>query len=80
MKLYQNHINLVLKHKMNNHFRRTKLPNFRIGAENFVRRKFGPPKILSVAETIYRGEEEEKKGSGDFFRNNLFIKITFLLK
>ena len=30
------------------HFRRTKLPKIRVGSENFVRRKFCPPKFCPI--------------------------------
>ena len=40
IKAYHNNVKLMLKHKMDKTFSAEKLPKIRVGAENFVRRKF----------------------------------------
>ena len=52
IKAYQNNIQLALKHETDETFGRTKLPKFRLSAENFIRRKISPPKILSIADKV----------------------------
>ena len=53
-KIFQITIKLMLKlsawgnKKPMINFRRTKFPKFRVGAENFVRRKIRPPKFCPI--------------------------------